>query len=186
MSALDFAVAGRPAIPRTAMSQSVQIAVALYHRDHFSTGRNRKIFESTAFHWGFMVISSHGRVAYDATDASEMDPKTSRMVNPTMDWWFRVRQVDEVSEKLLGCIVIGEVSPGADVRELLQGVPMPVKNQEPQQSCVSWTSEGVCALQKKGWARTFDTERFMDWGLKYAAARHDGTDARIVVEYKEE
>ncbi|RSM18746.1 hypothetical protein CDV31_002466 [Fusarium ambrosium] len=110
------------------------VALALHHRDNFSRGRSRKIFGYEAYHWGIIVMPepSQGRDcdAYDATDASEIDPVTFRMNNPTMDWWFRVKEnIDPtLSTKLIGRIVIGQVPDGvssADLRSLFEGVDLP-------------------------------------------------------------
>ncbi|RSL63552.1 hypothetical protein CEP54_005151 [Fusarium duplospermum] len=136
------------------------VALALHHRDNFSRGRSRKVFGYEAYHWGIIVMPepSEGQdcYAYDATDASEIDPVTFRMNNPSMDWWFRVKEnIDPtLSTKLIGRIVIGQVPDGvssADLRSLFERVDLPVKNRHPQQSCVTWTLNAIQALQRQGW-----------------------------------
>ncbi|GAB0137871.1 hypothetical protein EsDP_00006124 [Epichloe bromicola] len=72
------------------------VTIALYSRDHFSRGNARQIFGHEAYHWGIVIMPqrSQGRdcQAFEATDASDIDPVTFRMTNPTMDWWFRVKE----------------------------------------------------------------------------------------------
>ena len=127
--------------------------------------------------------------AYDATDASYIDPVTFRMVNPTMDWMFRDRKgVDpELSSKLIGRIVIGVVgdeneTPSVDLDELFSQVPMPVKNTHPQQSCVSWVVDAILSLQKNEVVPAFDIDEFKDQALHYADQRLGGDDPRKIVE----
>ena len=127
----------------------------------------------------------HGNQPYhsfDATDATELDPVTFRITNPTMDWWFRVReQVDSAApSKLIGRIIIGKVPDGVsstDVKEYLKMVPLPVKNTHPQQSCVTWAADAISALQKQGWAEKFDVGQFQDEALAYGDERIKGEES---------
>lgn len=163
------------------------VAVALYHRDHFSRGNARRIFGYEAYHWAIIVMPqvSQGRdcSAFDATDASEIDPVTFRMRNPTMDWWFRVKEnVDPaLSAKLLGRIVIGQLPDGmssAELRDFFGRVRLPGKNTNPQQSCVTWAVDAIRALQRQGWVGEFELDQFKDWALSYADDRMKGRDSR--------
>ncbi|KAG5985103.1 hypothetical protein E4U43_006114 [Claviceps pusilla] len=156
------------------------LTVALYHRDHYSTGHYRQLFKYEAFHWGLLITPqvSIGKdcFAADATDRSGYNPVTMRMDNPTMSWWINHRVVDPAaSSKLLGRIVIGEI-PGEisfdDFQELLDKVPLPEKNQHPQQSCVTWAVSAIVEMQKLGWARQFDIDQFKDAALAYADDRN--------------
>ncbi|KAL2675627.1 hypothetical protein Neosp_011817 [[Neocosmospora] mangrovei] len=162
------------------------VALALHHRDNFSRGRSRKIFGYEAYHWGIIVMPepSQGRdcYAYDATDASEIDPVTFRMNNPSMDWWFRVKEnIDPtLSTKLIGRIVIGQVPDGvssSDLRSIFEGVELPVKNRHPQQSCVTWALNAIRALQRQGWVWEFEIDPFKDMALSYADERMKGRDS---------
>ncbi|KAG6006699.1 hypothetical protein E4U21_006774 [Claviceps maximensis] len=155
------------------------LTVALYHRDHLSRGKSRKLFGYEAFHWGLLVTPqiSKGKdcLALDATDSSEIDPLTFRLKNPTMDWWINHSLVNpEVTSKMLGRIVIGEV-PGEisddEFLALCHGIPLPVKNTQPQQSCVSWAVSAVRVMQNLGWAWNFDVDQFKDSALAYADER---------------
>ncbi|KAK9434690.1 hypothetical protein VB005_09472 [Metarhizium brunneum] len=154
--------------------------VALYHRDTLSKGHSRRVFGYDAFHWGMMVMpeNSHGRDcnAYEATDASEIDPVTFRMNNPHMNWWFRPKEnIDpELSSKLIGRIVIGHIPEDVlnpELEEFFASIPLPAKNTNPQQSCVTWTVNVILALQRRNWAWSFDIEPFKDWALAYADDR---------------
>ncbi|KAK3298629.1 uncharacterized protein B0H64DRAFT_79708 [Chaetomium fimeti] len=163
------------------------IALCLYHRDHFSEGHMREFFEYEAYHWSIMIMpeASDGRDChvYDATDATYIDPETFRMKNPTMDWWFRAKEnIDPaLSSKLLGSIVIGEVPDEEvttdDLREFFYQIPLPVRNQDPQQSCVTWAVNAIRALQEQGWVWRFDIDQFKDWALAYADDRMRGEEA---------
>ncbi|KAF4453158.1 serine threonine kinase [Fusarium albosuccineum] len=162
------------------------IAVALHHRDRFSQGSARRTFGYEAYHWGIMIVSeaSQGQdcCSFDATDASEIDPVTFRMTNPTMDWWFRVKEDVDIGlcEKLIGRVVIGQVPDevsSAEVRGLFARIPLPEKNTNPQQSCVSWTVDAIRALQSQGWAQSFRVDEFKDWALSYADERMKGSDS---------
>jgi hypothetical protein len=154
----------------------LEIAVSFYDRDHYSRGRNRQIFGYEAYHWAVMVVpkGNKGRTckAYDTTDASEYDPVTHRLTNPTMEWKFRTKTVDpKLSKKLLGCVVIGTAPPGVsfdDLDAFFASIPMPQKNKDPQQSCVTWAVNALVRMQEKGWVAAFDIDRFKDWALAYA------------------
>lgn len=129
-----------------------------------------------------MPETSKGRDcnAYEATDSSEIDPITFRMKNPRMDWWYHEKENinPELSSKLIGRIVFGQIPEDVlnpELHEFFIGIPLPVKNTNPQQSCVTWTVNAILALQKKNWAGTFDIEAFKDWALAYADDRMKGS-----------
>ncbi|OAA43643.1 hypothetical protein NOR_04218 [Metarhizium rileyi] len=132
-----------------------------------------------------MPQQSRGRdcISFEATDASTIEPVTFRVSNPTMDWWFRVREdIDpEKSSKLLGRIVIGQLPHGvsiAELRGLLERVPLPVKNTHPQQSCVTWAMDVIRTLQGEGWVWDFELDPFKDSALSYADERLKGSTSR--------
>lgn len=171
-----------------------QIAVALYHRDHFSKGQTRKALGHGSYHWGIVIISKSQQASehtstyhvFEATDASEIDPATWRLTNPTMDWWLRSQTnlsggLSSLNEKLLGLIVIGaapsEVSTEG-FQHVFEKIPLPVKNQSPQQSCVSWALDAVRAVQRENWVSDFDIGQFQDWALGFADERLDDQESR--------
>ncbi|CRK18705.1 hypothetical protein BN1723_011669, partial [Verticillium longisporum] len=157
-----------------------QIALSLYHRDRFSQGRMRRVFGYEAYHWAIIVMpeQSQGRDCwtFEATDASEIDPVTFRMNNSTMDWWLRDKpNVDpELSSKLVGIVLLGQTPDGLSFPEMpgvMTGVPLPVKNMNPQQSCVTWAENAIRTLQSRGWIWGFDMNQFKDWAVGYADER---------------
>ncbi|KAH7184806.1 uncharacterized protein B0J16DRAFT_122641 [Fusarium flagelliforme] len=163
------------------------VALALYHRDHFSLGNARRTFGYEAYHWGILITpqTSRGRDchAFEATDASEIDPVTFRMNNPTMAWWMRHKgNVDPaLSAKLIGRIVIGQIPDGisaADLKKFFGTVPLPVKNTHPQESCVTWAIDAIRTMQRQGWVPQIELNGFKDWALSYADERMKGTNAR--------
>lgn len=163
------------------------IAVALYHRDHFSKGNARRTFGYMGYHWTIVIMPREGdkgdRYVFDATDASYIDPATFRLTNPAMDWRFRVQEGENpaLAAKLLGHLVIGQVPDGVSLDELdhfFSTVPLPVKDSNPQESCVTWVLGAIEALQQRGWVSDFELGRLKDTALSYADERLKDEDAR--------
>ncbi|KAF4456872.1 hypothetical protein F53441_1083 [Fusarium austroafricanum] len=159
------------------------VTVALYDRGDFSRGDKRRIFGYEAYHWGIIVMpeTAEGPVchAYSATDASEIDPVTFRMNNPTMGWWLRQdNNMDpDLDTKLFGRIIIGQLPDEVStvqLNDLFESIPLPVKNTHPQQSCVTWLVDAICALQRLAWLPEFDIGHFQDWALLYGDERIKG------------
>lgn len=159
-------------------SSNMEIAVALYRRDPISTDpRRREIYKHEAYHWGILIITS-GRCydAYDATDRNAMNPITFRQENPHGNWWFHARQDVDPSRsgKFLGYIVIGTV-PSAqtrdDVKLFLEKVPLPKKNSNPQESCVTWVGNAIRKFRDAYCVADFRVGTFLDWALMYADQR---------------
>lgn len=176
------------------MAESHRIALALFHRDHLSRGKNRQMLGYEALHWGIFVIPVNDEIspqaceAFDATDAAEIDPATWRMSNPTMDWWLRIRPVEDIElyDKLLGYIILGEISrqvPIADLRQSLKDVPLPIKNMHPQQSCVTWAVQVVLSFQEKGWLPKFEVKDVKEFAVAFADKRLKGEEERKCVNY---
>jgi hypothetical protein len=123
------------------------------------------------------------RWAFEATDATEIDPVTFRMNNPAMAWWLRYKpDVDpELSSKLLGIVILGQTPDGLsfpEMRDIMEGVPLPVRNMNPQESCVTWVENAIRTLQDRGWIRGFDMDQFKDWALDYGDERMKKGDSR--------
>jgi hypothetical protein len=100
-----------------------------------------------------------------------------------MDWWMRYKaNVDpELSAKLIGRIVIGQIPDGissADLQKVFATVPLPVKNTHPQQSCVTWAIDAIRTMQRQRWVPQIELNGFKDWALSYADERMKGSDAR--------
>ncbi|OAA80009.1 Protein kinase-like domain protein [Akanthomyces lecanii RCEF 1005] len=129
------------------------VILALYHRDKLSHGNSRRFLGVKAYHWGILVTPASQRGsdshAFAASDASDIDPVTFRLDDPNMDWFLDAKGLAESkglidparSGKLIGRLVVGEVpddvTPQA-LHDFFATVPLPVKNTDPQQSCVTW------------------------------------------------
>ncbi|KAM5349316.1 hypothetical protein ACJ41O_005823 [Fusarium nematophilum] len=159
------------------MSNKRRLVVTLHHRDEFSLGDHRQNLCYEAYHWGIMIMPKTSKGsdcnAYDASDASDIDPETRQLRNTNLEWWFRAKRGvnPERSGRLLGRIVIGKIPNNISdhaVEDLLRGIPLPVKNAHPPQSCVTWTLNAIVALQDAGLAWSFDLDKFRDWALAYA------------------
>ncbi|OAA63951.1 hypothetical protein ISF_04660 [Cordyceps fumosorosea ARSEF 2679] len=175
------------------------VTLALYHRDTLSRGNSRRIFGYEAYHWGLLLMSSSSSsssttaatppdsplYSFDATDASDIDPVTFRLRNPSMDWWLRAEAPPAPNPKLIGQLVVGTIAADAlpndtaaednefqRLRAFFQTVPLPVKNTHPQQSCVTWAVAALAEMQTRGWVRPdVDLPAFQDAALAYADAR---------------
>ncbi|KAF7558418.1 hypothetical protein G7046_g5738 [Stylonectria norvegica] len=149
------------------------IALALYDRGQLSVGNARRILGYEAYHWGIIVMPepSQGQDCdvFEATDASEIDPVTFRMTNPSMDWWFRVKGPDDPG--------LSDQLSATELKAFFEEVRLPVKNIDPQQSCVTWVEDAISTLQRQGWVRDFELVRFKQWALSYADERMDADTA---------
>lgn len=179
------------------MAVDLLVTVALYHRDTISRGNSRRIFGYESYHWGLVLMpdpsspsdgsSSSNVYAFDATDASDIDPVTFRLRNPTMDWWLRAETNPPPNAKLIGQLVVGSISatssnspapPSMDtLKSFFEKIPLPIKNTHPQQSCVTWAVAAVGRLQDAGWARPVDLTAFKDAALAYADERMKGDES---------
>ncbi|KAL2751851.1 hypothetical protein ACRALDRAFT_1078301 [Sodiomyces alcalophilus JCM 7366] len=155
----------------------MQIAVALYRRDPISGDpRKRKIYQHESYHWGVLIIQGKVYDAYDATDRNNLDPVTWTQENPTLGWWFKAnRGIDpDKSRKYLGNVIIGTVPSDKsrdDVHAFLKQVPLPIRHQNPQQSCVTWVANAIRAFREAQWLDDMNVEEFLDWTLDYADRR---------------
>lgn len=171
-----------------------RIVVAMYNRPGYESEVHRRQLGYETFHWGILITPeiSKGRDcdAYDATDRNAIDPVTFRMENPTLKWWLNARETVDpaLSGKLFVRVTIGAVphdKSSRDVKELLETVPLPKKNQDPQESCVTWIKGAIRALQEKGWLHDLTVETFMDWALSYADRRKADTRIPVSVHYQD-
>ncbi|OQE84073.1 hypothetical protein PENNAL_c0029G07002 [Penicillium nalgiovense] len=87
-----------------------------------------------------------------------------------------VRQTDQ--DSLLGRVMIGKVPHEvtyAQIRDLLESIPLPQKDALPEQNCVTWTRAAINKLQDNSLAEQFELDRFMDKSLAFADQRlHTG------------
>lgn len=160
------------------------VTVALY---------SRGVNTPRSFHWGFLLWpegsdgSTSGEVCdvYHATDRTYLDMTTFRMVNPGGNWRFDKRHnVDpEKSSMFIGCIAIGAIPNGVsrgDLDAFFAATPLPIKHQDPQQSCRTWVWSAIRALQEKGWAWAFDVKAFEDWAFDYGEKTDEHGGSRMV------
>lgn len=176
-----------------ASSTEKRIAAALYRRDPISTDpRQRRLYQHEAYHWAILVIQGDVYDEYEATDRNNIDPATFRQENPAQEWFFHAAQDVDPSRdgKLLGCIIIGTVPSSKskdDVKALLDEVPLPKRNQSPQQSCVTWVGNAIRTFREAQFVPAFDVVKFLDWGLSYADERlKDSAVTPSVVYYDED
>ncbi|TWU73131.1 hypothetical protein ED733_001230 [Metarhizium rileyi] len=162
-------------------SYTIQVAVALYRRVPISSDpRRRQIYQHEAYHWGILIITSenynYAYDAYDATDKNEINPNTLRQEKPRGDWWFHGRtDVDPTrSGKFLGYIIIGTLPPEvtrANVGNFLEGVTLPKRNVNPQESCVTWVANAIRKFREYQYVNEFSVGKFLDWALVFADQR---------------
>lgn len=173
------------------MEEPLIIAVAIYDRGDSSRGRMRQVLEYDAFHWGLLVGPETPNGAdlwtFEATDVNNIDPVTFRMTNPALEWQYKFSNVIDPfkSARILGRVAIGVVPSGVlypELRQLLQTVPLPVRNQEPQQSCVTWAVNAIKLLQEHKWVPEFDMQTFKDRVMAYGddrMKRHEATEPSL-------
>jgi len=158
-------------------SPEKQIAVALYRRDPISTDpRKRQIYKHESYHWAILIKEGTVFDTYEATDRNEIDPITFRQRNPANEWFFDANQGVDPSRsgKLLGYVIIGAVPPSMsrdDIRVFLNEIPLPKRNQYPQESCVTWVANAIRAFHGEKCVDGFNVEKFLDWALSYADQR---------------
>lgn len=171
-----------------------KVVVAMYNRPGYESELHRKHLGHETFHWGILISPEQSKGkdcdAYDATDRNTIDPVTFRMENPTLKWWLNARgPVDPaLSGKLLVRIFIGAVphdKSSRDVKELIDKVPLPKKDQDPQQSCVTWVKGAIRAFQEEEWLGDLAVETFMDWALSYADRKRADTRVPAIVHYQD-
>lgn len=129
----------------------------------------RSVFGYETYHWAIIVIpeQSQGRNCwtFEATDAATIDPVTFRLDNPSMAWRLKAQHNadPDLSSKLLGIVIVGQTPDSLSYPEMMgimTDVPLPVKNKDPQQSCVTWVENAIRTLQSRGWIRAFDVNHF--------------------------
>lgn len=89
--------------------------------------------------------------------------------------------------QLLGKIVIGKISrnvPEENICALLREVPLPRREADPAQSCVTWTLDAIRALQRANIVRCFDVDRFAVWALEMGDSWMVDPSHGYCVEYK--
>lgn len=148
------------------MRNKRRIIVSLSHRGRLSLPPHREKLGLEAYHWGLLISPKHSKGAdcdsYDVSDAISVDDADN-------NWRFRKRpMIDPLATgQLLGKIVIGKIAVREEnICALLREVPLPLKEIDPAQSCVTWTLDAIRALQRADVVSGFDVDRFAAWALE--------------------
>ncbi|KAH9987338.1 hypothetical protein F4779DRAFT_285834 [Xylariaceae sp. FL0662B] len=172
--------------------ESRKICVALYDRGQWSRGRQRQVQGLMAYHWGILVKPEQSTGpdcwSFEATDDNILDTTTYRYNNPTMDWWFKNRSdADPMrSSRLVVLVKIGQTPEGLSfegMKDILKTVPMPLRHQVEQQSCVTWVENAISTLQSYGYVPEFAIPAFMERAIGHADSYLDRRRRGATVEY---
>ncbi|RMD43303.1 hypothetical protein DV735_g1790, partial [Chaetothyriales sp. CBS 134920] len=144
-----------------AMSNKARICIELFHRDEISIQKgNLERLGWAIYHWAILVRPKDlkkidNSVSFDVTDGIRLNPANRTNMSPAGDWWFRIRTTVNplATGHFLGAIEIGKVPNDVTIEHLtalLSKLPLPQKNQTPDQNCATWVSNAVEALQQAG------------------------------------
>lgn len=161
------------------MSNKARICVELFHRDEISIGTgNLARLGWAIYHWAILIRPKNLKeigscVSFDVTDGIRLDPVNRQNLNPTSDWWFRVRTMVNplATGHFLGAIEIGKLPKDVtteQVQTLLSQVPLPQKNQNPDQNCATWIYDAIKALQNAGYVSEEDAQKIMSMAMALA------------------
>ncbi|KAJ5473493.1 hypothetical protein N7475_003059 [Penicillium sp. IBT 31633x] len=168
------------------MTNKRQVFLSLYHRDSLSLSNNRQRLGYAAYHWGIIVAPKNSKgsncYVFDVSDGIILDSVNRVNLNPDGDWHFRERANvhPERSGHLLGMVMIGKVPNEisyAQIRGILELIPLPRKDALPEQNCVSWTKAAISRLQENSLVEKFELDRFMDESLAFADQRLRSTES---------
>lgn len=168
------------------MRNKRRIIVSLSHRGRLSLPPHRERLGLEAYHWGLLISPKHSKGAdvnsYDVSDAITVDDADT-------NWRFRKRPIIDplATGQLLGKIVIGKIAGNVSeerICALLREVPLPRREADPAQSCVTWTLDAVRALQRVDIVRCFDVDRFAVWALEMGDSWMVEPSPGNYVEYK--
>ncbi|KAJ5458912.1 hypothetical protein N7530_010856 [Penicillium desertorum] len=165
------------------MRNKRRVFLSLHHRNSLSLGGNRQRCGYAAYHWGiFISPKSPSRpdcYAFDVSNGVVLDPVHRVNLNEEGNWHFREKVNNPDQDSLLGRVMIGKVPHEvtyAQIRDLLESIPLPQKDALPEQNCVTWTRAAIRKLRENGLAEQFDLDRFMDESLAFADQRlHTGS-----------
>ncbi|KAH8425148.1 uncharacterized protein LDX57_002897 [Aspergillus melleus] len=141
------------------MRNKRQVWVSLHSRGALSLGANRTQLGYAAFHWGILIspkVSTGADChAYDVTDSIILDSNSRTNLNSQNDWRFRHNPNDDLERNagILGMVMIGKVPNDVSYDEIethLASLPLPDKDAQPAQNCVTWTMAAIGKLQGIG------------------------------------
>lgn len=153
------------------MSDKDRVCVVVFHRDKLSLGEaNRQRYGLAIYHWAILIRPKDlkrlgSSTVYDSTDGVRVDSHFQDL-NPNRDWWFRTRSLlDPLSTgHFLGAVMVGKVPKNLkaeQIQALLEKIPLPVRNQNPEQNCATWIQYAVKALQEAGCAEALSVDTIM-------------------------
>ena len=157
-----------------------RIFVSVCLRDELSISQNRSQFSTSAYLWGIFIRPKyprgHGTHAFDITDGPYFDGETMANLNPNQEWYFRsTADVNPATNiHVLGGILVGKITDEVKIEQIeniLRPVPLPVKGEIPEQTCVTWIKAAIRALQDANLVRDFDVNNFMVYALRFADKR---------------
>ncbi|KAL2887265.1 serine threonine protein kinase [Ceratocystis lukuohia] len=172
--------------------ESRQIFVALYDRGYLSRGHQRQVQGLMAYHWGILVKPEQGKEerywSFEATDDNVLDETTYICNNPTGDWWFKHMLEDDPTRgsRLILQVKIGHTREGLlfeHMKSILETVPLPLRHQAEQQSCVTWVENAISTLQSYGCVLEFGIPQFMEQAIDNADRCMEDGQRNISVEY---
>lgn len=175
------------------MSNKRRVFVSLHHRYSLSIRENRQRLRHAAYHWAILICPKKPKGSdshsFDVSDGIILHPTQKVDLNPEGNWFFRAEanaQPDD-SPHLLGRVMIGKLPNEVsyeNLHSLLEQIPLPEKDAEPVQNCVSWTRAAIRKLQENGFAEQFDLDPFMDKALAFADQRlHETTATSTSINY---
>lgn len=162
------------------MRNKRQVFVSLQHRSALFIRENRQCICYAAYHWGLLICPNNPKgsdcYAFDASDGILLDEISGVNLNPEGYWNFREKANinPQAINHLLGSVMIGKLPNDvalAEIRGLLESIPLPEQGAQSEQNCVTWTRAAICKLREKGLVEEFDLDRFMDDALAYADQR---------------
>jgi hypothetical protein len=89
---------------------------------------------------------------------------------------YRPKADYKKSTALIGRIMVGKLpntTTPDQLSQILSRMPLPRRDVEPIENCVSWTRAALEELQKVGAAEPFNIAEFMDHAMGRASAWHD-------------
>jgi hypothetical protein len=161
------------------MSNKPRICIELFHRDEISLDQsNWDRLGWAIFHWAILVRPKDIKqikksVSFDVTDGIKLDSVNRRNLNPSGDWYFRARNnVNPLdSGHFLGAIEVAKLPKNVTIEELhsfMSQLPLPEKNQDPEQNCVTWVYEALKALGRAGYVPEQDAQEVMNKAMALA------------------
>lgn len=170
-----------PIFAPTKMSNKDRVCIEVFHRDEQTlleiqrqNPQGMEIYRR--YHWAILIRPKDTKklaqsASFDITDGVRQAPDRNQDLNPTRDWWFRVKTGANplLTGRFLVAVCIGKLPKGVtmdEIENLLSEVPLPRKDTNPEQRCSYWTAMAVMKLQKAGFVVDKDVKAIMNAVLK--------------------